>query len=268
MSSFCKENNKFVGISNYLAGKKRIYLILMENEVIEYVKGSISKPPQDQSQALSMYMEGEIRAQRIHIESIKDSLILYVAKLKTSKKIYDKLVELFSVSIVGEIISLRTKLYKMKVSREEGVASYFMKVSQIRDQLQELGEIILDPKMTTLVLNALRDEWGNFVSSIYGKKEATPFSDLWSLCNIEETILEAKNDVGSNEQTQAYATMTKKKGKFGKFKPWKRFQKKIDLSKIRCYECMNMGISKGIVLNSRRTTRKERKKTKPMSPKK
>jgi len=76
-----------------------------------------------------------------------------------------------------------------------------------------------NPEMTTLVLNALPDIWDTFVSSIYGKKEATPFSDLWSLCKIEETRLKAKNDVGSNEQTQAYSAMTRRKGKFGKFEP-------------------------------------------------
>jgi len=79
-------------------------------------------------------MKGEVRAQRILIESIKDSLISYVAKLKTSKEIYEKLVELFSLSTAGEIVSLRTELYKMKVSKEEGVASCLMR-SQIRDQL-------------------------------------------------------------------------------------------------------------------------------------
>jgi len=172
MISFCKENNKLVGTFNYLAWKKRIYLILIENEVIEYVKGSISKPPQEQSQALSKYMKGGIRAQRILIESIKDSLIPNVAKLKTSKEIYDKLVELFSVSIVGEIISLRTELYKMKVSKEEGVASYLMKVSQTRDQLQGLGETMSDPEITTLVLNALPDEWGNFCIKHLWKDES------------------------------------------------------------------------------------------------
>lgn len=45
-TSFCKENNKLVGTSNYLAWKNKIDLILMENEVIEYVKGSITKPSQ------------------------------------------------------------------------------------------------------------------------------------------------------------------------------------------------------------------------------
>jgi len=60
-------------------------------------------------------------------------------------------------------------------------------------------------------------EWGNYVSSIYAKKEATSFSDLWALCNIEETRLKAKNNVESNEKSQAFATMSGKKGRFGKF---------------------------------------------------
>ena len=141
---------------------------------------------------------------------------------------------MFSVSTVGEVISLRTEPYKMKVSKEEGIASYLMRVSQIRDQLQELEKILSDEEMTTVVLNALPDEWGNFVSSIYGKKEATPFSELWSLCKIEETSLKAKNDVGPSEQVQAFPAMAKRKGKFGK-------KKKINISKIQCYGCLYYG---------------------------
>ena len=69
-------------------------------------------------------MKGEIIVQRILIESIKDSLIHYVSKMETTKDIYEKLVELFSVSTAGEAISLRQELYKMKLSREEGITSY------------------------------------------------------------------------------------------------------------------------------------------------
>lgn len=71
-----------------------------------------------------------------------------------------------------------------------------MRILEIRDQLQDLGEIMFDKEMTTVVFNALPKEWGNFTSSICGKKEATHFQDLWSLCKIEETRLKAKNDVG------------------------------------------------------------------------
>ena len=95
-----------------------------------------------------------------------------------------------------------------------------------------------DKEMTTIVLNALAEEWGNFTSSIYGKKEATPFQDLWSLCKIEETKLKANTNVGSNEQNQAYATMTKRKGKFEKFGPQK---KKKNMVKFQCYGCQEYG---------------------------
>lgn len=56
------------------------------------------------------------------------------------------------------------------ISKEEGITSYFMKIYEIRDQLQDLGEIMSDKEMTTVVLNALLGEWGNFTSSIDGKK--------------------------------------------------------------------------------------------------
>ena len=78
--------------------------------------------------------------------------------------------ELFSVSNTIEAISLRQELYKMKLSKEAGIVPYFMRISEIRDQLQELGEVMSDTEMKIVVLNALPEEWGRFTSSIYGKK--------------------------------------------------------------------------------------------------
>ena len=57
----------------------------MENEVIGHVNGKVYKLSEEQTQALSKYIKGEMRAQRSLIESIKDPLIPYVAKLETSK---------------------------------------------------------------------------------------------------------------------------------------------------------------------------------------
>ena len=57
-----------------------------------------------------------------------------------------------------------------------------MKISEMRDQLQELGEVISDREMTSVVLNALPEDWGKFRSSIYAKKEATTLNEMWYLC--------------------------------------------------------------------------------------
>ena len=67
-------------------------------------------------------MKGEVRAQRILLESINDPFIPYVSKLETSKEIYEKLGELFSVSTAREVISSRQELYKLRISKEEGIA--------------------------------------------------------------------------------------------------------------------------------------------------
>lgn len=41
MGSFCKESNKLVGSSNFLAWKKRIALAFIEYEVMEYVTAKL-----------------------------------------------------------------------------------------------------------------------------------------------------------------------------------------------------------------------------------
>ena len=112
-----------------------------------------------------------------------------------------------------------------------------MKIYEMRNQLQELGEVMFGREMITIVLNALLEDWGNFTSSIYAKKEATALGEMWSLCKIEETRLKEKEDVGSKEK--AFATMTKRKGKFGKFGPQRTNNK--DVSKIQCYRCQEYG---------------------------
>ena len=59
---------------------------LIEDEVMDYIKESTIQPSKEYAPAHAKYMKGEIRAHRILIESIKDSLIPYVSKLKSAKK--------------------------------------------------------------------------------------------------------------------------------------------------------------------------------------
>ena len=58
--SFCKESNKLVGAANYLAWKKRTNLNLIENKVMNHIKGSITKPGKEDNQAHAKYMKGEV----------------------------------------------------------------------------------------------------------------------------------------------------------------------------------------------------------------
>ena len=222
--TYCLERNKLVGLSKFNAWKKMTDLKLIENEVMGFIKGSTIQPPKEDILAYVKYMRGDIRARRILIESIKDSLIPYVSKLESSKEIYDKLVELFLKCSTKEIISLRQKLYKLRMSKE-GIIPYLMKIFAIREQLLKLGEVMSNREILTMIQNVLPKEWRGSTSNIDGREEAMPFQ---SLGKIEESRLKAGSSVGN----QAFDTMSKKKRIFGKIGP---HNKKRNVEKARCF---------------------------------
>lgn len=121
--------------------------------------------------------------------------------------------------------------------------------------MQGLGETIIDSEITSCVLNALPPKWSSFETRIYSKKDTTPFNELWAQCILEESRIKAKDDIESNERSQAFIARTKKlrKVNFGKSK------KKTDMSKIQCFGCNEYGHFKRDCLNNKVSNkRKER----------
>ena len=53
-------------------------MILVENEVMDYVLGKVKEPENDKTEEWAKYSKGEVRARRILIESIKDHLIPFM----------------------------------------------------------------------------------------------------------------------------------------------------------------------------------------------
>lgn len=81
------------------------------------------------------------------------------------------------------------------------VASFLVRVSQLRYHLQGLGRPINDFEETIYVLNEMSSEWRNFAPRIYSKKDSTPFDELWAQCILEESRIKVKDDIRSDEQS-------------------------------------------------------------------
>ena len=150
--------------------------------------------------------------------------------------------------------SLRNKLYKIRISKNEDMATYIMKISQLRDQLQGLEEAIYGLEMTTYVIDDFPLEWSSFATSVYSRNDTTPFHELWAQCILEKSTIKVKDDTKSNERSQAFTARIKKmkKRKFGKSK------KKIDMSKIQCFGCNEYGQVKRDCSNKVNNKSKER----------
>lgn len=134
---------------------------------------------------------------------------------------------------VENIISLRSNIYKVKVSKDERISSCLSKASQIKGQLQDLGEMVFDNKIISVIINALIDEQGNLIST--REEEAIPFIKLWSLCKAEEDMLKNESNKRSYRRNQL---VTRRKRKFGNFVP---LEKRMNMAKERWYGCQKLG---------------------------
>ena len=76
------------------------------------------------------------------LDSIKHHLIPYISHLNSSKKMYDALTKLFSVRNIRQVMSLKNELRDMKMNDDDSITSYFVRISQLRYQLQAIEEII------------------------------------------------------------------------------------------------------------------------------
>jgi putative lipoic acid-binding regulatory protein len=96
--------------------------------------------------------DNDINAMSIIVDSVKDHLIPYISHLDSSKKMYDALTNLFSVRNIGQVMSLKNELRDMKMNDDDSITSYLVRISQLRDQLQAIEEIISEKELVNIVL--------------------------------------------------------------------------------------------------------------------
>jgi hypothetical protein len=107
---------------------------------------------------------------------------------------YDALTNLFSVRNIGQIMSLKNELRDMKMNDDGNITSYFVRISQLRDQLQAIEEIISEKELVNIILNGLLKTWDAFVASMNTRKEYPTFEELWTCCAQEEFKISAKEN--------------------------------------------------------------------------
>jgi len=92
--------------------------------------------------------------------------VTYIFELKTSKDIYDRLVNMFKVSNANQILFLKNNLKDIKNGKDEDIQSYFLRITEIKNDLFSIGEVILDRELTLTTLGGLPPEWYVFRTTV------------------------------------------------------------------------------------------------------
>ena len=134
-------------------------LTLEEQEVLDYVKGKIPEAPSNAPVAAkTKYNKAEVKAKKIIRDSIDKCLVAYISDLNTSKEIYDRLVSMFKVSDANQILFLKNKLKDIKKGKDDDIQSYFLRITEIKNDLLSIGEVIPDRELTLTTLGGLPPE--------------------------------------------------------------------------------------------------------------
>ena len=90
----------------------------------------------------------------------------YISELNTSKEINDRLVDMFNVSNANQNLFLKNKLNDIKKGKDEDIQSYFLNITEIKNDVLSIGEAIPNRELTLTTLGGLPPEWFVFRTSI------------------------------------------------------------------------------------------------------
>jgi len=166
-TSYFKDAEKLGDSSNFAAWNIRMEVTLDENDVLEYVEVKVFEPLENAlATSKAKYKKGEIKAKKIIIDSLKYYFLTYIRKLKNSKDIYDKVVDMYEFNNWNHILSLKNQIKDIKMNKGEIVQSYFMRLSQLKDQLLTVGEYMFDIELVLITLQCLPPIWETYITTI------------------------------------------------------------------------------------------------------
>jgi hypothetical protein len=236
------------GASNLSSWKSKLQVTLEEDDLLDVATKTLP--------ATTTYIEKKIRkeedvkARKLIIYSVRDQLLPRIANLKTTYDMYEALKGMFESDNTLKALTLKSQLQSTDMTKGDIVAIFFTKLSEIKEQLETIGEFMSDKELVLTTLQNLPKSWEPFIHSISGREALPTFDHLWTYCTQEELRLRNRGVEDCSEENHALVLRTKKGGKFKRnfrqtFKGEKsssnpRYQRR-DVSEIQCFICDSYG---------------------------
>ena len=124
---------------------------------------------------------------------------------------YDALSRMYEGRNINRKMNLRAQLKSIKMSHGESIQNYFTRVSQIKEQLEAIGDNLDEDEMVMTALNGITRPWESFIQMMCARKESMEFDVVWEDCIQEETIVAnreslLKEDEGINPSSRREIT--------------------------------------------------------------
>ena len=178
------------------------------------------------------YRKKQAKAKRLIFESIKDNMMPLVQSLPTAKECLDTLSKLYDVDAPLLKRSLKRELFTMNMDKNETVASFFSRITQLKERLSAIAAVTETDDFIGAAIDRLPVSWSPFIASVSGRGKSPSFEEFWHECIEEEARLQRRS--GPSGKTGEKDLVLSAKFKKDKRPRSKKPQKDSNLSHIRC----------------------------------
>jgi hypothetical protein len=225
MVSRLRIEDRLDAISNYSSWKERIKLVLLVNDLWEFVDTHTTKPTDPAE--LAKYNKSDAKARLIILDGVKDRLIPDLTGKDTSWHTWEALKALFQYKNENRKMVLREKLREIGMTGSKNVTSYLTKIQQVRYELAAIGDNVADIELVRTTLKGSSKQWKPFIKGVVSREKLPDWNKLWDDF-IQEELRDDDLQHKSCEHNALASQLKKSKGM-------------KDLSKVRFYACNKFG---------------------------
>ena len=89
------------------------------------------------------------------------------------------LTNLYQSSNENQKMVLREKLISMHMNKGENMTTYLTRITQVRDELGAIGEVIQSAELVYTTLNGVTKQWVVFVEPLVARENMRSWDCLW-----------------------------------------------------------------------------------------
>ena len=193
--------------TNYATWKVQCQMALMKDNLWNIVTGAEVAPPEEERDKHARYLAKRDRALAVIVLSVEPSLLYLLGEPVNPQTVWEKLRNQFQKKTWANKLSLRRRLYSLRLKDGDSVQDHIKALTEIFNELSIMGDPVTEEDRVVHLLASLPDSFGMLVTALESSAEV-PKMEV-----VTERLLHAERKMTERDGDRNDRALFSKRGK-------------------------------------------------------